>query len=156
MAMSEAKFEVVVPKFDNSGNQISPKVIKEIAINMSNRFGGVSLIPQVLGCWFNRETSSLECEHHTLVFSGRDCEGESAKDWMKKEKVSNCSHLVIKDKEFMDKLSKDTGEKFGQQTIFLSQDVYESIEEVKGERKDDIHLRFRRSYKDVDWFDRLL
>lgn len=79
--MAEREFRLVLPKYDNSGNQIRVTALEDIVREISDRFGGATVYPVVLGCWSppGRE-EPLQCEENIVidVTRARDEQGRPA------------------------------------------------------------------------------
>jgi len=132
---TEREFKLVVPKFDNDGHRISTEKLKEIALEMSKHFGGVSVFPKVLGCWEGKE--GLECEENALLVSARDSSDEKQfKD----------------DMEFMKNLAKKVGNELGQEAVMLSEDIIKDVSFIAGLRKKEVPEAIREK----DFFKKLM
>lgn len=145
--MQESEFRIVVPKFDNSGNPISDRAISQIAKDMSDRFGGVTINPSVLGCWWDKDRNRLMCENNTTMSSVRDCEGMSD---------NVCRDAVKKDRVFVQDLAKRVGDDFGQASIMVSEDVLRDTQFVETGFKQRVSPRFRRDWGKTDWFEKTI
>ena len=106
--IDDIEFGIILPKYDNSGRKIDPKFHEEIAEEMSKNFGGVTVIPTILGCWVG-ENGKLQCEENVLMFSIRDTESI--------EKGKNINEVINEDRKFMWELGKKAGKIFGQASI---------------------------------------
>lgn len=143
----ESEFRIVVPKFDNSGNPISDKVISKIGKEMSYRFNGVTIHPSVLGCWWDKDRKKLMCENNTIMSSVRDCEdlGENA-----------CKDIVDKDRVFVEGLAERVGNDFGQDSIMVTEDILKDAQFVESEFKQRVSPKFRRNWGETDWFEKMV
>lgn len=70
-AINDREFQIIVPKEDNSGNEISPDVIEEIAHDVADRFGGVTIYPTTAGCWVS-DDGDLICDENAIIATTRD------------------------------------------------------------------------------------
>ena len=90
------EFKLILPKNDNSGNRINPETHKHYASELAKRFGGVTIIPDVLGCWINQK-GILQCEKNMIMVANRDnkvWDSDKKKLWQppKRQKKKNlCS-----------------------------------------------------------------
>lgn len=143
---TEAEFKIILPKFDNSGNPIKIDKIKAVSGKLSDRFGGVTITPTVLGCWHDKEMEELLCEQNVELIAVRDCGTISNK---------RCRVMIDKDKSFMRSLAKEVGNDLGQASIFLQHDIVRDNIFVKGTFKKMIPPKDRRRYTE-DWFGKIL
>ena len=140
MRIDDRKFSLVLPKFDNDGHKIKPEILKEFSNKMSEHFGGVTINPSVLGCWFNSDINKLECEENIVLFSVRDS-----------ETTPNFDEQIKKDREFMEKLSKEAGVKLGQASVFMMEELVEG-DFKEGKRKE----RLPKNMVGIDFFEKLI
>lgn len=78
---------------------------------MSERFGGVTIFPSVLGCWVDEwHGGKLVCEENVLITSIIDSES-----------VSDFNRVVEEDRKFMADLGREAGRTFGQAVIMETQ-----------------------------------
>jgi len=101
---------------------------------------GVTVIPSVLGCWKNEE-GKLICEENLVFEAMRDSES-SPRDWEIQKKL---------DEEFMRRLAKKLGERFGQESVLIAEDKVE-VDFVKGRYREELP----RERIGVDWFEKLV
>jgi len=156
MVLNEKEFTLILPKFDNEGNPISDSVLQDVAEKISKRFGGVTVIPDVLGCWHNDKTNELQCENNARILVGRDCESKITKYLMKKENKT-CDEIMEDDSVFMKNLAREVGVELGQSGIFLTEDIA-NISEIKGKWSPEVIPQLRRRWKsdEINWFSRKL
>jgi len=140
MRINDREYRLIVPKWDNSGRKIKSEEIKEIAKEVSEWFGGVTVIPSVLGCWKNEE-GKLICEENLVFEAMRDSES-SPRDWEIQKKL---------DEEFMRRLASKLGERFGQESVLIAEDKVE-VDFVKGRYREELP----RERIGVDWFEKLV
>ena len=136
----EAEFKVIVPKYDNEGHRIGTEVLSEIAAEMSEHFGGVTVIPTVLGCWKDEE-GKLVCEENALFISARDLDS-----------VKDPDKILSEDRVFMRRLAEKVGKKLGQEYVFVEEDVIQDVSFVAGMRKPSVPPALREK----DWFKKLI
>jgi len=139
MIINDREYKIVVPKWDNSGRRIRAEELEEIGKKMAEHFGGVTIHPSVLGCWKNPE-GKLVCEENAIFSSYAD--SESSPDWEKQKKI---------DEDFVIKLAKELGEKFGQESVLISEDVVE-VEFISGKYSPQLP----KERVGVDWFKKLI
>lgn len=122
--INDREFRVVLPKHDNDGRPIKADLIEDISVDISERFGGVTVFPSVAGCWVAEEgdESELMCEENLIISTVRDSE----------DGVS-----YNKDEEWIHELAADAGLDLGQYAIMVSEDVVEA-DFVPGEFKERI------------------
>lgn len=141
---SEREHTVIIPKYDNSGRKIKPEVIRKYSNKLSERFGGVTIIPSILGCWIGKDNKQV-CEENIIIRANRDLD--------QTPKLTNDKKLEIikQDREFINRLSKEIGEDLGQEAIMTSEDDVE-ISFMKGRRKEELE----KEKIGLDWFERLI
>jgi len=134
---TEREFKIILPKHDRGGHRLSTEVIKDYADKMTEHFGGVTVIPSVLGCYESEKTGRVECEENTIMMSARDSSDES---------------VIEKDVKFMNDLAKNAGEIFGQESIFIEEDIVKDVSFVAGVKKEAVPKVIREQ----EWFKKLL
>lgn len=135
--INDIKYSIMIPKYDNSGRKIKAEVLEEKVKRMARHFGGVSVIPSVLGCWEDDE-GNLICEENAEVYSIRNY--ESPEDVSKRKK----------DLEFVIDLAEEIGKELGQASIMVSNAKSEVVF-VSGEYKEQL-----KGKTGIDWFKKLL
>jgi len=140
MVINDIEHKLVVPKWDNSGRKIKSEEISEIAKEMSNQFGGVTINPSVLGCWNDRKRDMLVCEENMVFSSVRDS-----------ETTPNFEEQKIKDLKFMEDMAKKLGKEFGQESIMSSENKVE-VKFIEGKFKEELP----EEKTGVNWFDKLV
>lgn len=140
MLINDREYRIVIPQYDNSGNKIDPKQIEYFAKKMAEHFGGVTVIPNVLGCWKD-ESGKLQCEKNTLLISNDDS-----------EKYPNWSERKAESERFINNLASEIGKKLGQACVYTSESRVE-VNFVEGKYKKALPKSIR--YK-PDWFVREL
>ncbi|RLC30975.1 MAG: hypothetical protein DRH37_04085 [Deltaproteobacteria bacterium] len=97
-----------MPKFSNNERRIKPEEIESFAKRMTDQFGGVIVIPSVLGCYAGEQ--GLVCEENVVLSSSRDSES-----------TSNFRDQTRKDESFINDMAHRAGKRFGQESIMISQ-----------------------------------
>lgn len=132
-------FALIIPKYSNSGERISSDKLADYALQASNEFGGVTVLPSVLGCWINPTENKLQCEENirleVVVDSSEMTEAE-----------------LNKKRAFIIDLAKKIGKELGQASVLAYEDIIDRVEFVKGEFKE----RIPQSIKERDFFKKLL
>ena len=139
MLINDREYRLIVPKWDNSGRKIKSEEIEEIAKRMSDHFGGVSIIPSILGCWKNEE-GKLICEENLVFQTYRD--RESVRDWERQKKI---------DEEFVNSIAKELGKRFGQESVLIGEDKVE-VNFVEGKYRKELPPE----RIGIDWFKKLV
>jgi len=137
--INDREYKLIVPKWDNSGRKIKAEELEEIGKKMSEHFGGVTIIPSVLGCWKTPE-GKLQCEENVLFSSFRD--SESVRDWERQKRI---------DEEFVRNLARRLGERFGQESVLIAEDKVE-VTFIKGRYEKELP----EERTGVDWFKKLI
>jgi len=143
VGVEEKEFSILVPKYDNSGRKIKSEIIEKFANKMSKRFGGVSIVPSVLGCWVNKDTGKLECEENIKMTSVRDLDNYKS-EILKGE-------IIREDVKFIKSLSKEIGKELGQSEVLTIEDNVDASF-IKGKRKKELE----QEKLGVDWFEKLI
>jgi len=62
-------FWIMMPKNDNAGRPIRGELLDRYVEEVSDEFGGASVIPNILGCWDSDRTrkGGLVCEENALI-----------------------------------------------------------------------------------------
>ena len=111
----ESEYSMTLPKYDNSGRHVKPSILKKYAVKMAEQFGGVSVIPSILGCWVN--DGKLQCEENIKLTSSVD---------------SSNPEVHVNALRFVRSLAKQAGKDTGQDSIFVTDDALNDVMFVKG------------------------
>lgn len=122
----DVEFGIVMPKWDNSGQKLNTQKHKKTIKDISERFGGATVFPSVLGCW--KEDGELMCEENMIVTSVRTKDSDKDADEFKKQ--------VKEDTQFVRNEAEEVGEDLGQAAIMKTKDKT-SVSFVEGEWKDE-------------------
>lgn len=122
-AIDDLEFGIVVPKKSNGGRSIKSGEIKEIAEDMSAKFGGTTITPSVLGCW-NSEDKGLICEENAVLSSALNTEDSDAPS---REEAQR----------FVESKAEEVADEFGQAAVMTSENRTE-VEFVGGEYQEEI------------------
>lgn len=136
--IDDIKYSIIIPKYDNSGRKIKPEVIEKKVRKMARHFGGVTVIPSVLGCWED-EDGKLVCEENAEIYSIRNFEGDEDK-----------TKIRLKDLDFVFDLAKEIGEELGQASVMISNAKTE-MAFVSGKYRENL-----KEKTGIDWFKKLL
>lgn len=139
MIINDREYKIIVPKWDNSGRKIRPDELEDIGKKMSEHFGGVTIIPSVLGCWKSPE-GKLQCEENAIFSSFRD--SESSENWEMQKRI---------DEEFIKNIARSLGERFGQESVIIAEDKVE-VSFIKGEYQKELP----QERVGQDWFKKLV
>ena len=129
METTEREFTIIIPHSDNDGHTISTDVAKRYARSMSKHFGGVTVIPHVLGCFVN-DKNKLQCEENTMLTAARD---------------STDKIQFSKDRLFMAQLAKRAGEELGQESIMWNEDIIKDVDFIEGSYKKSLPYKLREN-----------
>lgn len=132
--VNEAEFKIIIPKYDNSQRKIANKELRKIGEELTKRFDGVTIIPNILGCYVPEGKDAPFCEESHLFFSSRDFDKLEEKE---KRKISNEERksILAEDLDGLQDLAKDTGINLGQESIYIAQDTQDEVTFVKGKYK---------------------
>ena len=92
---------------------------------MSRHFGGVTVYPSVVGCYLPQGSNKLHCEENVLLESDRD---------IPPEERPVADKIFSEDKSFMDSLADKAGKEFGQDSIFVDEDIIKDVEFREGKK----------------------
>jgi len=137
--INDREYRIIVPKWDNSGRKIKAEELQAIAQKMSDHFGGVTIYPSVVGCWWSDDRKFI-CEENAVFVSFAD--SESSEDWKKQ---------IQDDERFVFNLAKELGERFGQATVSVGKNNVE-VAFLKGQYLEELP----RSRVGHDWFKKYL
>ena len=129
MKNEDFEFKLILPKRDNSGNKINAETHKRYASELARRFGGVTIIDDVLGCCINQR-GILQCEKNIIMVANRD-----NKVWDSDKKKLILTSFED-DKQFIGRLSKQAGFELGQFSIFSEGDRNRNVVFKPGLGKD--------------------
>ena len=132
---TEREFKVILPKYDNEGHRINTDELKSDALKMARHFGGVTVLPSILGCY--ETNGELQCEENMMLLSVRDSSDEG---------------IMKKDRGFINSLAKDIGKRLGQESVFVEEDIIQDVSFVAGVRKESVPKIIREK----DFFKRLM
>lgn len=125
--MEDYEFKVILPRKDNSGNFIDLKRHFDYAKELSGRFGGVTILPQVFGCYVM--DNDLMCEENVMMVANRDNQFPSRDNNYEKPVPFE------EDRMFIRRLSKKIGFEFGQEAILEEGDAGRKVVFVGGLKK---------------------
>ncbi len=140
MPKTEREYKLIIPKWDNEGHKIKSEVIEKYAGEMSDKFGGVSITPSVLGCW--KDKGKIQCEENIELVSGRDIP----------DTTNGRSKIFEEDKKFLRKLAKQIGTDLGQDSIYVTEDIVKDISFIKGEYRE----KLPPAKLGIKWFEKLI
>jgi hypothetical protein len=101
MDINDRDYKLILPKYSNNGEHFAKRMTKQ--------FGGVTILPSVLGCFAGKE--GLICEENVVLSSSRDSES-----------TPNFGDQTKKDESFMgDMMAHSAGTRFGQESIMISE-----------------------------------
>ena len=110
--------EMILPKFDNSGNPIKPDYYNKVLLSVSKLGGGITLIPNAYGCWKN-EKGELQCEENFIIQTAIKKDNELGK------KIKDLNDIEVK-------LRRE----LGQQSVIYIEDTDDKMIEIKGLEKE--------------------
>lgn len=119
----EGFFQVIIPKGDNSKYKIKREYYKKYLSEINDRFGGSTIKPITLGCWYN-EKKKLICEPGFSIEEFRDFD---SKKEMKNFSPKQKKEQLKKDYKFLQDIAKRIGKEFGQWSVPV---VYQEIPDV--------------------------
>lgn len=106
---------LVVPKLDNSGDRIDPALLERYVRRAARKYGGVTVIPTVLGC--SMEQGKLVCEENftmeVTITEPTPSKRQADEQWLR-----NLAHTMGKD--------------LGQRAVFEVEERDIAGREVKG------------------------
>lgn len=102
--------------------RVPSKTLHRYTEELSKHFGGATVAPKQIGCWFNQwaEPPKHECEEVMRIIVARELDtGDSWPiDPESNEKVASEVRMNQLDREFVNKITKQMGIELGQWVIF--------------------------------------
>ena len=129
-AVGEAQFTIILPKADNSNNQIKKDLIFKYADKIGVRFGGTTTKPVTLGCWRDEERGKIQCESGVAIETFRDFDSD---DKMQNFNSEERKVQLEKDFNFMNRMAKESAIEFGQDSVPVIFDNISDASLNKGE-----------------------
>ena len=117
--MAERTFRMVLPKYDNSGQRISTDVLRDFAREVARRFGGVSVVPQQLGCYVGQD-GRLQCEENVVLEVTR---------------TGATPEQLEQDRRWFMDLARQAGRKLGQEAVFVQEETDTVTTFLPGQRR---------------------
>lgn len=115
----EKEWRIIIPTTDNSGNQIREDVLSQIAKEMAEWFGGVTVYPAA-GCYVSQEAHRLEC-NPDIVIASSEIEGHVYPEARQTE-------------SFMARLALQVGAELGQEDVYEQETTTDYSQWVPGDR----------------------
>lgn len=128
---THSEYKIIIPKWDNSGRKIKAEEVQKIAVEVSDKFGGCTIRPTVLGCWVD-DQDELQCEENLELVTASDNGGPEDDKWVAD-------------------LAQRLGNKFGQASVFVSEDRLR-VDFPEGQYKPRLHKKLIGH----DWFKQLI
>lgn len=117
---TDYEFKMILPLEDNNKNPIDIKKHKEYARKITDQFEGVTIIPKIVGCYYNDE-GDWQCDKNIMFIANR----------FNPQKQSNFDEDMV----FMKRLSKQAGYEFGQESIYADSEKDHRVVFVSGLKK---------------------
>ncbi|HDM76728.1 hypothetical protein DRP04_00185 [Archaeoglobales archaeon] len=139
MGRFDKEFKIIVPKYSNDRERIDSDVLATYAKKMAEYFGGVTVNPSILGCWFDRERDQLVCEENLMLLSAFDASSKSESE-------------LERARDFVRNLAREIGKDLGQAAVMVVEDNIDRFEFVEGDYRREVPDYM----KEHDFFKRLL
>ena len=136
--VGEAHFTIILPKADNSGDKIKPKVFSKYVDKINKNFGGSTTKPKTLGCWVDETRGKLNCEAGLAIETFRDFDSSQE---MKKLNSEERKKVLKKDYAFMRRLAKASALELGQDSVPVIFDNITDVSLNKGKWKEKINKK---------------
>lgn len=136
----EYEYRIIVPRYTNDGRAINFDDIKDYIMETIKHFGGVTIIPEVIGCWYSEEKKDYVCDVSMIMIAARDREYAEG----------NWEEVVKKDREFVENLAKRIADDLGQEAVFVEEDTVD-VKFVEGEDKPAKFKKRVWSTTDIAW-----
>ncbi|MDP6413639.1 MAG: hypothetical protein QGG54_01130 [Gammaproteobacteria bacterium] len=122
----ERRYSIAIPKFSNRDSRgarvrVPAETLHRYAAEISKHFGGVTVTPSQIGCWYNHwvDPPEHECEEVMSLVTAREMDGKE--NWpinpQTGKKAKNASQVRNIDREFLQQFSKQLGTELGQWTV---------------------------------------
>jgi hypothetical protein len=105
------EYKIIIPKNDNSGEYIPMESKQEFISDITNHFGGVTIIPNTAGCYASQNNNKVQCEENTIIYATRLFKSSN--------EIMNAKQ-VEEDRNYLKDISKKIGKEYGQESIFTS------------------------------------
>ena len=106
----EHQYHIIIPKYDNSFHKLKPEKLAEYLEELSERFGGTTIIP-CAGTYIGKD-GKLYIDESVLVICQRI--------FSKNTSIEEAKRITEEDKEFLMEFSHKVGVDLGQESIFIA------------------------------------
>ena len=134
--MPSRQFRMILPKYDNSMRRIGTDTLRDASKEVAREFGGVTVVPSVLGC-FVADDGELECEENMVI---------------EVTLVEVSTERINEARQFMHDLARRSGVTLGQESIMLQEETDTVTSFVMGRRK----AAVSSNIIEADFFKRLM
>jgi hypothetical protein len=122
-------FSIALPRTDNSGTPVAPRVYREFGAALAQRFAGVSILTSSWGCW-EESPREIQCEENVVFQAARICGSEDA---LREIGAKTCPEARVRDRGFVKNLVKEYAVKLGQEEVFV-REMSEGVMMVPGKK----------------------
>lgn len=129
--VGEGEFSMILPKKDNAGNRINPKIHEKVINDMNEQFGGTTTSPVALGCFKSEETGDFDCEENIKVSADRIFFDEN-------KNAKERSQELKSDFRWLKKKAKQVANKLGQESVIVDFDRMNDVDLIEGNRKGEL------------------
>ena len=131
----EARFELILPKRDNSQSKIDYKRFNKYTTKINKIFGGSTTHPVTLGCYYDKKFNRPYCEEGFKITAVRDFDGMYTEPKLKNYSDAQKQAELKRDYKRVKQIAKLAGKEFGQESIMVLQDNIHDADYVKGKKR---------------------
>ena len=128
-SVGEAEFSIVLPKKDNSGRPIRPKILKKYIGEVNKIFGGSTTLPITKGCYFDK--NKLQCENGFKISGVLDFNSKYNKS-LSKLNAYERKIRISTDYARLRRVARMAGKELGQDSIMIMSDSINDASFVPG------------------------
>lgn len=113
---------VIIPKTDNSGVPFRKDVLEGYQQEVADKFGGITVYPDIRGCFYSPEKRKLQCEENMLMTAT-----------IKKRELPGI-------KLWLDDFKSKVAHELGQEALYVTSEQ-KGVERVPGKRRERVPER---------------
>jgi len=151
--ITERTFFISLPKKDNKGRDIKLEILNDNVKELTHHFEGSTIIPNSRGCY--KDNDKLICEDMFQVILSRDFSNPYSQNKKIIEFRNNCTDKFLnninsercvklaneindEDRKFIFNEISKIGERLGQDTIFVREEIDKDIKLITGKWKESL------------------
>lgn len=99
----ERTFKLIIPVTDNAGHPIRTDLLENVAVELAEHFGGVTIYPVAAGCYVMPHSQELQCDQTMIVEAVR---------------ADSDAGTIAADAQYVESVAHAVGTEFGQDSMF--------------------------------------